>query len=313
MLRTIFLICLLTDLTGAQIVLNPPRERPSDVFSVDVELVSVYCTVRDQSGAYVRDLSRQDFELKDNGKTQEIRNFSRDVDAPITLALLVDVSGSVMSILDEEKSAANRFLKAVIRPSDKALLVSFASNIAVWQEFTGSLPLLLSALERLGPNHSSEFRSRGGTLLYDAVNLVTSDRLRQQPGRKTMIVITDGLDSGSLVKLKDAAKAAQQSDAVVYAIYYEEAGSGNDGRGLEALKKMAEPTGGRVFEVRKKLDFQATFDRIQEEMRSQYSLSFRPPEGVADGKMRKLEVRVRRPGARVYAREGYYLKEKHGN
>src|ERR1700681_1215030 len=216
--RSVILLLAMLRPICAQILLNPPKD--ASVITVDVDLVNVLCSVRDKHGAYVKDLSKDDFEIKEDGHRQEIRHFAREVDSPLTVALLLDVSGSVSAIIGAEKSAAARFFSEVLRPGDKALLVGFAQLIAVWQEFTPSAERLAEALARAGPFEmtpgQTEYRPRGGTLLYDAVNLVARDRLTKQPGRKTMVLITDGEDNGSLVNLETAAKAAQQSDAVVY-------------------------------------------------------------------------------------------------
>jgi VWFA-related protein len=271
-----------------QILLNPPRD--ASVITVDVDLVNVLCSVRDKHGNYVKDLSKDEFEIKEDGHRQEIRHFAREVDSPLTVALLLDVSGSVSAIIGTEKAAASRFFSEVLRPGDKALLVGFAQLIAVWQDFTPSAERLAEALERAGPfvmpSGQVAYRPRGGTLLYDAVNLVAKDRLTKQPGRKTMVLITDGQDNGSLVNLETAAKAAQQSDAVVYGIHYVDDArpSPRKAEGLSSLEKLAAPTGGRTFHVSKKTPLEAIFETIQEEMRSQYGLGYKstiPPPTAA--------------------------------
>ncbi len=145
----------------------------------------------------------------------------------MTVALLLDVSGSVERVLGAEKAAANRFFAEVIRPGDQALLAGFAQLIAIWQDLTPSSADLQTALEKAGPFHATAYqtlatRPRGGTLLYDAIALVADQKLHKLPGRKTMVVITDGLDNGSIATLGKALKAALEADAVIYAIHYED-------------------------------------------------------------------------------------------
>jgi VWFA-related protein len=298
----------------AQILLNPPRD--ASVITVDVDLVNVLCSVRDQQGAYVKDLSKEDFEIKEDGHRQEIRHFAREVDSPLTVALLLDVSGSVSAIIGTEKAAASRFFSEVLRPGDKALLVGFAQLIAVWQDFTPSAAHLADALDRAGPfvmtSGQTEYLPRGGTLLYDAVNLVARDKLTKQPGRKTMVLITDGEDNGSIVNLETARKAAQQSDAVVYGIHYEDGSrsSQHGSSGIAALEKLSAPTGGRTFHVSKKTPLEAIFAMIQEEMRSQYGLGYKSTNPATDGGFRRLEVKSSRPGLKVQARAGYYAAQR---
>ena len=286
-----------------QIPLNPPRA-PS-VISVDVRLVNVLFTVRDKRGGYVKDLNKEDFEVREDGRRQEITHFGREVDTPLTVALLLDVSGSVANIIGTEKAAAARFFSEVLRPSDKACLAGFAGAIAVWQDLTPSVQSLQKALESAWfiPN---SVRSRGGTLLYDAVNLVALHKLRPQAGRKTMVVISDGVDHGSRVDLEAASRAAQEADAVVYSIHYED--REDSGRGV--LRKLSRSTGGSAFHVSGKVPLEQVFDTIREEMRSQYAIGYRPPDATADGSFHRMEVRAVRPGLTVQARTGYYAARK---
>jgi len=312
--RSVILLLSMLHPICAQILLNPPPN--ASVITVDVDLVNVLCSVRDKHGAYVKDLSKDDFEIKEDGRRQEIRHFAREVDSPLTVALLLDVSGSVSAIIGTEKAAASRFFSEVLRPGDKALLVGFAQLIAVWQDFTPSAARLAEALDRAGPfvmtPGQTEYLPRGGTLLYDAVNLVARDRLTKQPGRKTMVLITDGEDNGSLVNLEIAAKAAQQSDAVVYGIHYEDEGRSSPRKvaGLAALEKLSAPTGGRTFHVSKKTPLEAIFETIQEEMRSQYGLGYKSTNPATDGGYRKLEVKSTKSGLKVQVRSGYYAAKR---
>lgn len=291
-----------------QISLNPPRA-PS-VISVDVHLVNVLFTVRDKRGGYVKGLNKEDFEVREDGRRQEITHFAREVDTPLTVALLLDVSGSVSKILDIEKNAAARFLSEVLRPSDKACLAGFAGTIAVWQDLTSSVPLLRGALDRAGPLPRSP-ADRGGTLLYDAVNLVGLQKLRTQPGRKTMVLISDGLDHGSRVDLEAASRTAQEADAVVYSIHYQDSwATSHEGSGQRVLQKLSRPTGGQSFHVTGTLPLEQVFDTIREEMRSQYAIGYRPPNPAGDGTFHRLEVKTARRGLTVQARTGYYAARK---
>jgi VWFA-related protein len=307
------LLALLSPPACAQIVLNPPRD--SAVIHIDVDLVNVLCAVRDKSGAYVKDLTQADFEIKEDGKRQPLTHFAREVDSPITVALLLDVSGSVRNVLGEEKSAAARFFEEVLRPGDQAMLVGFAQMIAVWVDLTPSKTELLESLKRAGPDAlplgEVEMRPRGGTLLYDAVNLVASQKLKHLPGRKVMILITDGEDNGSLEGTGKAIQAAQIADTVIYGIHYKEETYRSSARdGLGALAKLAEPTGGRAFHVSGKMPLARIFQEIAEEMRNQYGLGYSPPPGSRDGTFHKLEVKSTKPGLKAQARNGYFSSGK---
>ncbi len=209
-----------------------PANVPEPAIKVDVDVVNVLCTVYDKRGALVQDLAKDDFEVLENGRRQEIRYFARDTDLPLTVALLVDVSGSVRALIRDEKDAAAKFLQAVIRASDQALLVGFSSSIVLWQDFTPSVERLSNALSRM---HAVPFHGlppqglpMPGTLLYDTVLVTARDKLGGVSGRKVMVIISDGLDNGSLNHSQDAIAAVQSANAVVYGICYQSGFSGCD-------------------------------------------------------------------------------------
>jgi len=302
----ILLLGVLVRPAAAQVVLNPQKD--TSVITVNVNLVNILCAVRDKRGAYVKGLSKDDFEVREDGRRQEITHFAREVDTPLTVALLLDVSGSVQKIVGIEKAAARQFFSEVLRRGDQALLVGFASLIVVWQDLTPSVATLGTALESAGPfamPMGPEVHPRGGTLLYDAVDLVAAQKLKGLPGRKTILLITDGQDNGSLVNRAAAVKAAQEADAVVYGIHYEEGFPGLRS-GLGALQDLSDPTGGRTFHVGDKMPLEAVFAAIGEEMRNQYGLAYPAPGTAEDGAFHRLEVKALKPGLKVQVRTGYY-------
>lgn len=290
----------------AQVVIGA-RKNPG-VIHVDVDLVNVLCSVRDRGGAWARGLTREDFEVREDGKPRTITHFAADTDSPLTVALLVDVSGSVADILDVERAAARRFLDEVLRPGDQALIGGFSSTIPIWQDLTGSLAELQVGVERVSSGSdivTEGVHPRGGTLLYDAVDLVASRKLARLSGRKTLVLITDGMDNGSKVSVDQATKSAQQADAVVFAIHYAPRSYGAS-NGKRPLEKLSEPTGGRTFSVSEKMPLERAFAEIADEMRHQYSLGFTPEK--RDGEFHKLEVKVKRPGTKAASRSGYYAR-----
>jgi VWFA-related protein len=274
---------------------------------VDVDVVNVLCTVHDKHGALVTDLKKEDFEVLENGRRQEIRYFARDADLPLTVALLVDVSGSVKEFIDKEKGAALQFLESALRPTDHAVLLGFSSTIVLWQDFTSSPELLRIALARLRPIPFRGLPVEGpvpSTLLYDAVYQTAREKLREVPGRKVMIVVSDGLDNGSRNHADTAIGALEATNTISYGICYEGKFSG-----CSFLKELSEPTGGSMFEAGKKVPLSRIFQTIEEEMRSQYAIGFLPANRARDGSFRKLEVRVHSKGLRVRARKGYYAPQ----
>jgi len=283
----------------------PPHGDEASI-KVDVDVVNVLCTVRDKHGALIKDLNKEDFEIREDGKPQQIRYFARETDLPLTIALLVDVSGSVRRFVQAEKDTANRFFKEVLRPQDQALLAGFSSTVVLWQDFTPSASLLTSSLERL---HAVRFRGlpplgqpMPSTLLYDAVYSTANTKLKNIQGRKAMVIVSDGLDNGSRVNLELAVRAVQATNTIVYGICYENPRV----PGCAYLKSLSEPTGGRMFQVGPKTSLSKIFQTIEEELRSQYSFGFFSTNPARDGAFRKLQVEVHPKGLKVEARRGYY-------
>ena len=283
---------------------STPAQDPEAPIKVDVSVVNVLCTVHDKRGKLVKDLRREDFQVFENGRRQEIRYFASDTDLPLTVALLVDVSGSVRDFVDKEKGAALQFLESVLKPTDHALLLGFSSTIVLWQDFTSSRDFLRMALARLRPIPFHGLPAEGpmpSTLLYDAVDQTANDRLKRVPGRKVMIVVSDGLDNGSRNHANEAVASLESTNTIFYGICYQ-----GKFPGCSFLKELSDPTGGRMFEAGKKLPLSQIFQIIEEEMRSQYAIGFAPSNRARDGAFRKLQVKVQRKGFEVRARKGYY-------
>jgi VWFA-related protein len=282
------------------------QDRESAI-KVDVEVVNVFCTVHDRRGALIPDLKQDDFVIFEDSRPQKIRYFARESDLPLTVALLLDVSGSVRWFVEDEKRTAARFLEQVLRPDDRALLVGFSSTIVLWQDLTPSTALLGSALQRLKSVPFKGLPPLGfpmpSTLLYEAVQQTALGKLKPLTGRKVLIVISDGLDNGSSVHLDSVIASAEATNTIVYGICYESGFSG-----CSFLKDISDPTGGRTFQV-KKIPIAKIFDIIQEEMRSQYALGYVSSNRAHDGTFRKLQVRVLPKGLKAAARKGYYAAE----
>jgi VWFA-related protein len=283
---------------------------------VDVNLVNVLCTVRDRQGFLVNHLKQDDFVLLEDGAPQEIRHFAQESDLPLTVGLLVDTSNSQVRLVDSERQAAAQFFSQVIRPKDTAFLISFDAAIELLMQQANSSKSIKAGLERLSeisPHlhaHGSIGRP-GGTKLYDAVIRASTSELPKDLGRKAIILITDGEDVGSKMRVADAIDAAQKADAIVYSIYYVDYKAyGSVARiiqpGQLVLQEMSQQTGGHFFRVDKLTPLKKIFDEIQQEMRSQYSLQFVSSNDTADGRYRRLEVLLRDPNLKAQARKGYY-------
>lgn len=316
-------VLLLTVVAAAGLAVAAPGQQPppppGEVFRVEVDVVNLYCTVKDGKGGLVTDLEPGDFEIRENGKLQELKYFARETDRPLTLALLVDTSGSQRQVLPVEKQAAAQFLRQVLRPSDLALLITFDVNVDLLQDFTPEVERLQKALERARINAPGTPVNPGpfpqdrviGTRLYDALYLASREKLGPEVGRKALIVVSDGEDFGSSVDDKRAIEASHRSDSMIYAIGIADEqvylqGMSRPYRGRGVLEKLAEETGGRAIFPSSVDELQKAFDEIAAELRSQYSLGYTPANRAHDGSFRKIEIKVKRSGLRVQARRGYY-------
>jgi VWFA-related protein len=276
----------------------------------------VLFSVRDKNGAYIGTLTQDDFEVREDGKPQEIKSFVRETDLPLTLGLLVDVSGSQARLIEEERRAAAQFFRTVLRDKDVAFLISFGPEAELLQDSTGSPSLLdraLGELRAMGGSAATVINpgpiptTPRGTILYDAVYLAAGEKLKGEVGRKAIILISDGVDQGSRVKQQEAVDTALRADAVIYSIYYmDPAFYGYGGGGGGTLKRMSDDTGGRMFEVGRRQTLDAIFRQIEEEMRSQYAVSYSSSNPARDGSFRKLEIRAKNKAYKVQARKGYF-------
>ena len=264
---------------------------------VDVDIVNVLASVRDKRGALMPNLQKDDFTVFEDGKQQAIKYFAKETDLPLTIGLLVDVSGSQRNLIEVERRAAVEFFSQVLRKKDMAFLISFGRRGELLQDYTNSPRLLQEGLNRLAravgcrraPSRSgADVGPPRGTVLYDAVYLAAKEKLKSEVGRKVIVVITDGVDQGSRLTINQAIEAAQKSDAVIYCIEYYDAmayGGGfgmgiqlGGGGGGSAMRKLSEETGGRVFKVDRKHTLEQVFQELQEEMRSQYAIGYTPRE-----------------------------------
>ncbi len=325
MLMKPFLVCVLAASAFAQQTPPKPPQQPIDAdlptIKVDVNLVNVLFSVRDKKGTLIPGLTKDDVHVLEDGKEQQIHVFTKESDLPLTIGLLVDVSRSQENLIEIERRAALQFFRQVLRHKDLAFLISFGSEAELVQDYTNSTKLLDAGLNQLrvdapvggfGPGPVPTVGQPRGTILFDAVYLAANEKLKGEVGRKAMILITDGVDQGSRLKLREALEAAQKADCIIYSIYYVDWRAygpfGGGGGGEGDLKKMSEETGGRVFKVDRKYTLDMIFDEIQREMRSQYSLGYSPTNTARDGSFRRLEIRTNHKDYRVQARKGYYAQ-----
>lgn len=308
----------------AQTQSQPKPQKPSDedlpTINVEVNLVNVLASVRDKKGTLIPNLEKNDFTILEDGKPQTIKYFTKESDLPLTIGLLIDVSRSQENLIGIEQNAASQFFSQVLRKKDEAFLISFGEESELLQDYTSSPRLLQDGLRGLrvssgvgglGPGPVPTAGGPRGTVLYDAVYLAASDKLRTEVGRKVIVVITDGVDEGSRLTLNQAVEAAQKADAVVYSIDYQDPHfygpfGGFGGGGESALRKISDETGGHVYKVDRRTTLEQVFKELQDEMRSQYSIAYTPTNEVKDGSYRKLDIKLSNKDYKAQARKGYY-------
>jgi VWFA-related protein len=300
---------------------QPVDQNPSETLKVNVNVVQLFFNVKDKHGALIPNLTKDDFEIAEDGKSQTIKYFAAESNLPLTLGIMIDASGSQRNVIEMEKEVGGAFLKQILTDKDEAFVISFDITVDLLQDFTRDTRRLQAALNKAKVN--VDYTSGGipgmgggpvptqnapGTLLYDAVYLSAHDMLSKEVGRKAMILLTDGQDEGSRLKLRDAIEAAQKADAIVYVLLCADrgfyGGIGYSGEG--DMRKLTEQTGGRVINVGNKFDkLREAFDQIAAELRSQYNIGYVPTNLKLDGTYRKLEIKSKQ-NYKIQARAGYY-------
>ena len=316
---------------------TPPIEEEEEVVKVDTETVNVLFTAQDRNRKLLTTLRQQDIRILENGQVQTISAFSRQIDLPLSLAILIDTSASQERTLPEEKSAAISFVEAVVRPAkDEVSVISFTGESTLEQGLTNNLTRLRRAIERVQfippsgyigggvvvnsgrvpgtpPISGTNQQIQGSTAIWDSIWITSSDVLGPAPEktRRAIILLSDGYDTYSKKKLDEAVLAAQRAEAVIYSI-----GIGDnfyDGVDEGSLKKISERTGGRAYFPRDENELRQAFRQIQDEMRSQYLIAYEPTNRALDGTYRKIDIQLanaelEKQKVRITHRQGYFAK-----
>jgi VWFA-related protein len=301
---------------------------------VDVNLVTVAASVSDRNGAPVQNLRREDFVLLDNGEPRDIKYLWQEMDLPLTVGLIADVSGSQTGLIGKHRQTVTQFLRQVIGPRDRAFIVTVAREVKLVTDLTNSIDELSQGIGSIsgggsygtqlgepcrGPNapkprrHASRALGCGGTALWNGVYAAARLKMKGVAGRKALIVLSDGLDTGSFHSLTDAIEAAQGADTLVYTIRDVSLAMsilfppmGIAASVSHSLQRLSTETGGHAFPAPK--GSPATlFAQIEDELRSLYVLGFTPPESASGGVARKLQVKMAQPGFTVRARTVYAI------
>jgi VWFA-related protein len=273
---------------------------------VRTDEVNVVFTVVDKDGKFVRDLRQDQFRILDNKlPPRQMMNFAAQTDLPLQVGLLIDASNSIRDRFQFEKDAASEFLYEIVRPkADRAFVLAFDETWDVTQDFTGDIDKLRTGVRVI--------KAGGGTALWDAIYFACRDKLMKEPStgavRRAMILISDGEDNLSRVYRDEAIDMAQRAEVIIYTIstsLVERHTKGDDD-----LRKLADATGGRAFFPVKLDDVVTAFSDIQEELRSQYSISYRPDQFVANGQFRPIQILTDSKKYKVRAKKGYYVPKQ---
>lgn len=297
-----------------------PKSEDGQTIRVGTQLVNVLFSVTDKQNRYVSDLMKSEVAILENGKPQEIFTFKREIDLPLKIAILVDISNSTLPVLPRLTAASSRFIDSVMRPGkDTTAIIQFNSETVLIRDLTSDLMRLRGGLRDIMNNALPPRRADGvlpppvtngtqlgGTSIYDSIIATCDDLLLAESGRKTIILFTDGYDTTSHQKRSDAIDEALRAETVIYAI-----GVGNLEINKNELNKICEPTGGRTFIPKDSESLDRAFAELEQELRQQYLLAYEPANDTADSSFRKIEVRVpNRKGIRVRHRLGYYALRK---
>jgi Ca-activated chloride channel family protein len=278
-------------------------EEPDSTIKVDVKLVNVFVTVTDSRGAPVANLQKENFVLKEDGKEQKIAIFDKESALPLSIVLAVDTSLSTRKDLPLELSSAKKFAHTILRSQDGLSVYKFSETVSQMVGFTNELKKIDEGIEHP--------RNGAATALYDAVYL-GSHALTRRQGRKVMVVITDGGDTMSQVDYKEALRAAQEAEAIIYSIIIVpvEADAGRDTGGEHALIQISSDTGGKYYYATSSVQLDDAFNKISDELRTQYLLAYYPSERYANSDFRQLRIDLTNPPAggpfQSHYRAGYY-------
>ena len=324
---------------SAQATPTPPAsptpeiiEEDNEVLNIDTELVNLLFTAQDNNRKLLTTLRKEDIRIVEDGAPQQIFTFQRQVDLPLSLAILIDVSASQERTLPEEKRAAKSFLQDVVRPEkDEVSVVSFTGESTLEQGMTNNMGRLGRAIDRVqfvppsgyigggvlaggtAPASGNAQMLAGSTAIWDSIWITADEVLGSSPEktRRAIILLTDGVNTSGNKKLDDAVEAALKAEAVIYAI-----GIGDnfyDGVDKGVLRKISERTGGTAFFPESEMALRQAFDEIQVQMRSQYLIAYEPTNPKRDGSYRKVEIQVANPElarqkVKVTHRQGYFAK-----
>ena len=303
------MIVLLLACAASQAQQPPARSQPTEApptLKVDVKLVNVYVTVTDAHGGPVAGLKKENFTLQEDGRDQTISVFDKESAVPLSIALAIDTSLSTRHDLPLEQASAKRFARAIMRPVDALSVFGFSETVLQSTSYTSDLKRIDDGIDHI--------RLGAATALFDAVFLASRSLDRRQ-GRKVLVLITDGGDTVSKVDYKEAVRAAEEAEGIVYSIIVVpiENSAGRETGGEHALIQLSEDTGGKYYYATSMSQLDEAFRQISDELRTQYLLAYYPSERTSNSQFRRIQVSVSGPPDsaiyRVRHRAGYYTSK----
>jgi Ca-activated chloride channel homolog len=297
----IFLLLIWAAVEGAQQA--PAQTQPETTLKVDVKLVNVYVTVTDAHGAPVAGLKKENFHVQEDGRDQTISVFDKESALPLSIALAIDTSLSTRHDLPLEQASAKRFARALLRPVDALSVFGFSETVLQSTPYTAEMHRIEEGIDHI--------RLGAATALFDAVYLASRSLDRRQ-GRKVMVLITDGGDTVSKMNYKEAVRAAEEAEALVYSIIVVpiESSAGRETGGEHALIQLSEDTGGKYYYATSMSQLDEAFRQISDELRTQYLLAYYPSQRLSNSQFRRIQVAVTaaaEPASyHVRHRAGYY-------
>ena len=315
---------------------TPPVDNPQDsdeVVRVETNLTNIFFTAADSNKRFISNLKKEDVRILEDGQPQEIFTFQKNLDLPLSIAILIDTSLSEERTLPDEKAAARAFVEAVMRPDrDEAAIVSFTGEVTLEQGFTGNLERVRRAIDRVEfvppsggyigrgvvvggtpPISDTNQMLAGSTAIWDAIWASSNElmSISADSTRRTLILLTDGEDTSSQVKMHEAIERAQKADALIYAIGIGDSYQGGVDTGK--LQKITEQTGGRAYFPRNEGELRSAFAQIQRDLREQYLIAYSPQNKTRDGSYRRIQIEIidpelRKQKLKLNYRPGYFSK-----
>jgi VWFA-related protein len=300
-------------LASSLLIPAAPAQNP---IKVDVNLVNVAFTARDAKGALIENLTKNDVELFEDTVPQKIEFFTKSTDLPLTLALVMDVSGSQEHFERKHEKDLEVFLKEVLGPKDRAFMVCFGNHLRLVSDYSNSAEEILSSFRdfdkgkrhfpEIGPQEDREL----GTAFYDAIYYSVTEKLMQSGGRQAILMFSDGEDNSSSHNMMTAIEAAQAANVVFYGIRYTETNkhgvlNARNKYGISVMERVAKETGGAHIDAQH-TDPHTYFKEIAEELRTSYELAYYPTNKSHDGTFRKIGIKLREEAIRIRAKTGYF-------